>query len=76
MESLVAAMVPYILLVFNEICVPLINAMHHAMNHNKLIIECKQLAMYMHAPWSLQILYALRPSVVLLLYLCNTASGD
>ena len=50
MESLVAAMVPYIVLVFNEICLPLISAMHHAMNHNKLIIECEQLATYMHAP--------------------------
>ena len=76
MESLVAAMVPYILIVFNEIYLPLINAMHHAMNHNKLIMEYKQLAMYMHALRSLQILYALRPSVVLLLCLCNTASGD
>ena len=50
MESFVAAMVPYILLVFNEIRLPLIDAMHHAMNHNKLRIECEQLAMYMHAP--------------------------
>ena len=76
MESFVAAMVPYILIVFNEIRLPLIDVMHHAMNHNKLIIECNQLAMYMYAPWSLQILYALRPSVALLLYLCTAASGD